>query len=113
MIDKHNKSRSPHHTCSIPFTDSEKLLSYTEKYASMTARMKAMGNPLDYVPSTCWGNFGPLITNLVHDGDVAELFRALYLYLTIYDDGSPLASLNKLNFPMAKVTVCPIMKVEK
>ena len=47
-------------------------------------------HPLQDKPGTCWGNYGSLLAALVADGDIPELFRQFYVYLTRYNAGSPL-----------------------
>lgn len=57
------------------------------------ARLEGRGvrdNPLSYTPSTCWGNFGSIVSMTLNVGDIPELFRALYLFLTIQNPDSPL-----------------------
>ena len=57
------------------------------------ARLESKGmreNPLSYTPSTCWGNFGSIVSMTLNVGDIPELFRALYLFLTIQNPDSPL-----------------------
>jgi hypothetical protein len=46
--------------------------------------------PLADKPGTCWGNYGALIVAIANDGDIPELFRQLYIYLTRYNPASPL-----------------------
>lgn len=48
-------------------------------------------DPLQFVPSTCWGSFGPIVSDCAKNGDIVELFRAFHAYLSRYDSGSPLA----------------------
>lgn len=47
-------------------------------------------HPLSVQSSTCWGSFGHTIPSILADGDISELYRALSLYITRYDPGSPL-----------------------
>ena len=49
--------------------------------------------PLADKPSTCWGNYGAILLACMADGDIPELFRNFYIYLTRYDSGSPLIHL--------------------
>lgn len=54
-------------------------------------------HPLDMNPRTCWGSFPSVISTLVHDGDIAELFRLLQVYLTRYDPGSVLVDIRRVS----------------
>lgn len=47
-------------------------------------------HPLDYSPSTCWGSYGAIVSSCAVNGDIVELFRSLYSYVTRYNPGSPL-----------------------
>ena len=51
---------------------------------------QTINHPLENNPSTCWGNYGSLLAALVADGDIPELFRQFYVYLTRYNASSPL-----------------------
>ena len=55
-----------------------------------------MSNPLSYEPQTCWGSFGSVIPEVIADGDLVELFRMLYLFLTIHNPNSPLLYIREL-----------------
>lgn len=53
-------------------------------------------NPLSYEPQTCWGSFGSVIPEVAADGDLVELYRMLYLFLTIHNPASPLVYIREL-----------------
>jgi hypothetical protein len=56
-----------------------------------------LSNPLSYEPQTCWGSFGSVIPEVVADGDLVELYRMLYLFLTIHNPASPLVYIRELS----------------
>lgn len=45
-------------------------------------------DPLDYVPSTCWGSFGTIAGSCIRSGDIADLYRNLGIYLTRINQNS-------------------------
>jgi hypothetical protein len=47
-------------------------------------------HPLQDKPRTCWGNYGSILLAIINDGDIPELFRQFYIYLTRYNSASPL-----------------------
>jgi hypothetical protein len=55
-------------------------------------------HPLDFTTRTCWGNFGSTIKPFASDADIPELFRGLYVYLSRYNAGSPLISIERLGW---------------
>jgi hypothetical protein len=55
-----------------------------------------ISNPLTFTSSTCWGNFGGIISLTMEAGDLPELFRSLYLFLHIQNINSPLVGLGVL-----------------
>ncbi len=65
---------------------------------AMADQQEMISNPLTYRPSTCWGNFGPIISMNLQAGDIPELFRSLYLYVTIQNVDSPLVYPTELFF---------------
>jgi hypothetical protein len=54
--------------------------------------------PLQAMPSTCWGNFPGVLTGCMSDGDIVELLRVLYLFVTNLNPGSPLIHFDDLPF---------------
>jgi hypothetical protein len=66
-------------------------------YAYFSHRESKISNPLTYNPRTCWGNFGSMVSSIMGDGDLPELFRTLYLYVTIQNPDSPLVQLVDLD----------------
>ena len=56
-----------------------------------------LSNPLSYEPLTCWGSFGSVIPEVAADADLVELYRMLYLFLTIHNPASPLVYLRELS----------------
>jgi hypothetical protein len=56
-----------------------------------------LSNPLSYEPHTCWGSFGSVIPEVAADGDLVELYRMLYLFLTIHNPASPLVYIRELS----------------
>ncbi len=54
--------RHPHHTASMP--------------SSTTY------DPLDMNPYTCWGDFGTIASACIRAGEITNLFRTIYVYLT-------------------------------
>jgi hypothetical protein len=55
-------------------------------------------HPLETNSATCWGSFGPVIPSILEDGDVVELFRILYIYVSRYDPHSPLGGISPMSF---------------
>lgn len=53
-------------------------------------RNNPTGHPLMADESTCWGNVGPSYVSARNDGDVADMFRVLYIYLSRLNWSSPL-----------------------
>lgn len=43
--------------------------------------------------STCWGGFSNMIVRIVRDGDLVDLLRNIYIYLSRFDRGSTLTSI--------------------
>lgn len=60
-------------------------------------QISQLSNPLSYEPSTCWGTFGSVIPEVAADGDLVELYRMLYLFLTIHNPASPLVYIRELS----------------
>jgi hypothetical protein len=73
-------NRHPHHHANF----------HSEGNYPNNVRFDKIVHPLQDAPSTCWGNYGALFAALVADGDIPELFRQFYIYLTRYNAGSPL-----------------------
>jgi hypothetical protein len=48
------------------------------------------GEPWDYASHTCWGDFGPIMIRIVNEGDLVDLLRNIAIYLSRYNEGSPL-----------------------
>ena len=48
-------------------------------------------NPLDMSPHTCWASIGPSLKSALMDGDIADCFRVLYLFLIRLNPSSPLS----------------------
>ena len=55
-----------------------------------------IGNPLTYETRTCWGNFGAILSMNMEAGDLPEIFRSLYLFVTIQNVDSPLVDWRNL-----------------
>ena len=55
-----------------------------------------IGNPLTYETRTCWGNFGAILSMNIEAGDLPEIFRSLYLFVTIQNVDSPLVDWHNL-----------------
>lgn len=53
-------------------------------------------NPLDCAPSTCWGTFATIISELTSYADIPELFGTIWIYLNIYNPGSPLRGMGRI-----------------
>lgn len=56
-----------------------------------------IGNPLTYETQTCWGNFGAIMSMNLEAGDLPEIFRSLYLFVTIQNVDSPLVNWRNLS----------------
>lgn len=65
-------------------------------YADFNSHEGHYKNPLSYRPKTCWGTFGSMMPSIAQDGDLAELFRALYLFLFVQNPNSPLVHISNL-----------------
>jgi len=65
-------------------------------YQDISPSAAFTGDPLDVTPMTCWGNFPGIVTSCMQDGDVVELLRTLYLFVSRIDPGSPLRRANFL-----------------
>ena len=66
-------NRHPHHHAEYPSTGT-----------------RAISHPLANYPRTCWGNYGAILSAIINDGDIPEMFRQFYIYLTRYNAASPL-----------------------
>ncbi len=66
-------------------------------YGLCWCRESKLNNPLTYESRTCWGNFGSMVSAIMNDGDLPELYRTLYLYVSIQNPNSPLVQLENLN----------------
>jgi hypothetical protein len=78
-------------------------LAPTSYYRTPHHHAGGASNPFN--SGTCWGGFGGIVKSMTAEGDVPELFRSIYIYLSRYDAGSPLggAHLNTHYFPFARV----------
>lgn len=55
------------------------------------------GNPLTQRANTCWGSIGSIMIMTMEDLDLPEIFRALYLFVTIQNGSSPLVHISGLD----------------
>ena len=76
--------------------DEFKHARHLHHYAYFNRNEHQQKNPLSYYPRTCWGSFASMLPAIAQDGDLAELFRALYLFITIQNTDSPLVNINDL-----------------
>ena len=49
-------------------------------------------HPLLYEPRWCWASIGPSYMSALHDTDIVDMFRLLYIFLIRLDNNSPLCS---------------------
>jgi hypothetical protein len=81
--------------CPLAEQDRTYVPRHLHHYAQVESYAKR-ANPLTYYPSTCWGNFGSIISMTLDVGNIPELFRALHLFLSIQNTNSPLVWSDKL-----------------
>jgi len=73
-------ARHPHHKTRDYY--------YDENGISQPLGAGGVKDPLDYVPSTCWGSFGVIANSCITAGDMVDLFRNIGIYLTRVNQNS-------------------------
>lgn len=73
-------ARHPHHKA--------QTFDYNEYGRRVEIDTSHIKDPLDWSSSTCWGSFGTIASNCIAAGDIVDLYRNLYIYLTRIDQSS-------------------------
>ncbi len=55
-------------------------------------------SPLRMRPYTCWGGFNGIISAVLYDFDLVEIFRNIWIYLNRYDASSPLRHIGEISW---------------
>ena len=52
-------------------------------------------------PYTCWGGFNGIVSAVLYDFDLVEIFRNIWIYLNRYNPGSPLRRISEIRWKEA------------